>query len=196
MGYAGGEKKNPTYYRMGDHTETLQVDYDPEQISYQELLEVFWNSHNPTRRSWSRQYKPILFFHNEEQEQLARKTRDLLENQLNRKVHPEIQWAGIPLPLLLPPNQLNRKVHTEIQSLTSFYLAENYHQKYYLQGVPDLNNELRAYYPEFTAFLNSTAAARINGYVGGYGSLASLEEEIDSFALPPSASERLKRNVR
>ena len=45
--YTGGTRKNPTYHDLGDHTESLQVDYDPARISYARLLEVFWDSHNP-----------------------------------------------------------------------------------------------------------------------------------------------------
>lgn len=66
VGYAGGSKENPTYYSLGDHSETIQIDYDPTQISYGQLLEVFWNSHNPTYEPWSRQYMSIIFYHSED----------------------------------------------------------------------------------------------------------------------------------
>ena len=71
VGYTGGRKLNPTYYSLGDHTESFQVDYDPTQISYQQLLDIFWDSHNPTRGAWSRQYRAAIFVHNEAQTQLA-----------------------------------------------------------------------------------------------------------------------------
>ena len=172
VGYAGGEKKNPTYQDLGDHTEAIQIDYDPTRVSYEELLEVFWDSHNPTSRPWSRQYMSIIFFHDEGQEQLARDSKALREEKVGGKIY------------------------TEITALSPFYLAEDYHQKYYLQGVPELKRELREYYPDLEAFVNSTAAARINGYVGGYGNLASLEEELESFALSGTAEERLRQRVR
>ena len=76
VGYAGGTMKNPTYHNLGDHTETIQIDYDPTQISYEELLDVFWDSHNPTSRPWSRQYMSIVFYHDEEQKRSAIETRD------------------------------------------------------------------------------------------------------------------------
>ena len=63
VGYAGGTTNNPTYRALGDHAETIQVDYDPTQISYEELLEAFWTSHSPTSRPWSRQYASIIFYH-------------------------------------------------------------------------------------------------------------------------------------
>ena len=85
VGYAGGEKKNPTYHSLGDHTETIQIDYDPKQISYAKLLEVFWRSHDPLSRSCSRQHKAAVFYHNEEQKRLATETRDRLATGLNGK---------------------------------------------------------------------------------------------------------------
>ena len=55
VGYAGGDKVNPTYKMIGDHTETIEIDYDPEVISYTELLEIFFASHDPYRAAYSRQ---------------------------------------------------------------------------------------------------------------------------------------------
>ena len=90
-----GTKENPTYYSLGNHTETLQVDYDPTRTSFEALLEIFWNSHNPTRRPWSQQYKSALFYHNDEQKELATKTKERLAASkkgkfFGRKVFTEI----------------------------------------------------------------------------------------------------------
>ncbi|MDZ7761250.1 MAG: peptide-methionine (S)-S-oxide reductase [Desulfovermiculus sp.] len=63
VGYSGGKKPNPTYHDLGDHTETLQVDYDPEAVSYPKLLEVFWESHSPEQSALSRQYMAAVFYH-------------------------------------------------------------------------------------------------------------------------------------
>ena len=71
VGYAGGSKPNPTYRDLGDHSETVQIDYDPSKISYQELLAIFWDTHNPGSRPYSRQYASIVFPHDAEQENLA-----------------------------------------------------------------------------------------------------------------------------
>ena len=107
VGYAGGAKANPTYYALGDHAETIQIDYDPTRISYEELLNVFWESHNPTSPSWSRQYMSAIFYHNEEQQRLAQDTKARQEAKLGTKIY------------------------TEIVPYTQFYLAEDYHQKYH-----------------------------------------------------------------
>ena len=167
VGYAGGSKDNPTYYSLGDHTETVQIEYDPDQISYQELLEVFWNSHNAATPPYSVQYKSIIFYHDGEQKRLA----------LESKAREE--------------EKRNANIYTEIVPYSKFYLAEDYHQKYYLHNVPDLNKELTAIYPDINDFINSTAVARVNGYVGGNGDIEILRQEIDSYGLSPAAKQRL-----
>jgi len=167
VGYAGGSTDNPTYYNLGDHTETIQIEYNPDHISYQELLDVFWNSHNAARPSFSVQYKSIIFYHDEEQKRLALESKARLEEKRNETIL------------------------TEIVPYARFYLAEDYHQKYYLSNVPDLNKELTAIYPSGNDFVNSTAVARVNGYVGGNGDIEILGQEIDSYGLSPAAEQRL-----
>ncbi|MGO9568674.1 MAG: peptide-methionine (S)-S-oxide reductase MsrA [Desulfomonilaceae bacterium] len=172
MGYSGGEKKNPTYHDLGDHSESIQIDYDPTQISYEKLLEIFWASHSPTQRSWSRQYKAAVFYHNEEQKRLAMETRD---REAVRR---------------------NSPIATEILSATTFYRAEGYHQKYRLRQDRELMKEFNATYPSEADFVNSTAAARVNGYLDGYGTLESLGEELEGLGLSPGASKRLTETVK
>jgi peptide-methionine (S)-S-oxide reductase len=67
--------------------------------------------------------------------------------------------------------------------LEPFYLAEDYHQKYSLRSTPALEGEFRAIYPDLNDFVNSTAVARVNGFLGGYGSWDVLQAEIDSYGL-------------
>lgn len=167
MGYAGGSKANPTYHDLGDHSETIQVDYDPAQISYQVLLDVFWSSHSPTARSFSRQYASLIFYHNPEQKRLA-------EASLARET-----------------SESGRPIYTEIVPFTGFTLAETYHQKYRLQQVPALLREFRAVYPQDDDWIESTAAARVNGYLAGYGTLAALQASMEDLDLPPEARLRL-----
>ena len=171
VGYAGGSKDNPTYRNLGDHSETIQVEYDPTQISYQELLDIFWSSHSPTARPWSRQYASIIFYHNEDQKRLAEASMDR-----------EAENRG-------------KSIYTEIMPFVHFYLAETYHQKYRLQQVPALLSEYRAIYPQDEDFINSTATARVNGYVGGYGTLAALQAEIEDLGLSQRAQQELLDRV-
>ncbi|MEJ2315296.1 MAG: peptide-methionine (S)-S-oxide reductase [Nitrospirota bacterium] len=83
MGYAGGRKGNPTYHSLGDHSEAIQIDYDPEKVSYEELLRVFWGGHDPGSQSWSRQYRNILFYHDPKQKELALKSRERLDTRFS-----------------------------------------------------------------------------------------------------------------
>jgi len=167
VGYAGGTSDNPTYHNLDSHTESVQIDYDPTKITYQELLDVFWHSHYPTSPSISQQYKSIVFYHNEEQKELA------LASKQNQE------------------NKLGRKIYTEIIPYSAFYLAEDYHQKYYLRQVPELMADFNAIYPDNNDFINSTAAARINGYVGGHGTAETFEKELASYGLSPSGNKTL-----
>jgi peptide-methionine (S)-S-oxide reductase len=167
VGYAGGTKPDPTYRDLGGHSEAIQIDYDPTVISYQELLDIFWSSHSPTARPWSQQYASIIFYHNQEQKELAEESRDR-------------EAAGLEDP-----------IYTEIVPFDRFTLAETYHQKYRLQQDRDLKREFRALYPQDEDFINSTAAARVNGYVGGYGTLAALEAALDELGLSQEARQKL-----
>ncbi|MDW7673450.1 MAG: peptide-methionine (S)-S-oxide reductase [Bacillota bacterium] len=172
VGYAGGVKVNPTYRSLGDHTETFQVDYDPATVSYQELLKVFWEEHNPTTPAWSKQYMAIVFTHNEEQNRLAYESKEAEE--VNRK----------------------NKIYTEIRNASRFFLAEDYHQKYYLQKVIKLMNEYRTIYPSFSDLISSRAVARANGYVAGYGDAAMLASDSDKLGLSPHGVKILSRFVK
>ncbi len=167
MGYAGGSTVDPTYRSIGDHSETIQIDYDSSVISYAELLDVFWSSHSPTSRPWSRQYASIIFYRNEEQQRLAIETKE--QQQTNR----------------------GSQIYTEIQPFTGFTLAEDYHQKYRLGQAPKVLAALRAIYPDRDNLVNATLVARANGYVGGYGTFAELEAQIESLDLQPAAEQEL-----
>ena len=167
VGYAGGQKKDPTYRSIGDHSETIQIDYDPTRVSYKQLLAVFWHSHNPTQRAWSRQYMSAIFFHNDQQRELALETRDFEEKQRNQKIR------------------------TEILPFSNFYLAEDYHQKYELRRHRDLMREFKAMYPRDIDFVNSTAAARVNGYMGGNGTSEEMNATLQQLGLSDGAQEQL-----
>jgi peptide-methionine (S)-S-oxide reductase len=89
----------------------------------------------------------------------------------------------------------NRKVYVEIMEIGTFYPAEDYHQKYFLQHNPELLREFRAY-STIQDFVESTAATRVNGYIAGCGSLAELQEEIDTYGLSAEAKELLLSMVQ
>ncbi len=171
VGYTGGSGKDPTYHHLGDHTETVQVDFDAALISFLDLLEIFWSSHDATRGAWSRQYMSAIFYHDKEQGRLARELKGRRDERAKRKLQ------------------------TEIVPATEFYLAEEYHQKYTLQGDRFLMREFWNIYPNFADFVDSTSAAKVNGYLYGCRSLVDLRTELGSFGLSPEGNARLFERV-
>jgi peptide-methionine (S)-S-oxide reductase len=167
VGYAGGTTKNPSYQNLGDHSESVQIDFDPTRISYKELLDIFWKSHEPTSGSWSRQYRAAIFYHNELQRKDAMETRAHLSSETNGRIA------------------------TAIEPYSGFHIAEDYHQKHSLRSYPEIMKEFEAIYLDLKSLINSTAVARVNGYLGGYGLCDSLKEEIESFGLSQKAKETL-----
>ena len=114
-GYAGGQLDNPTYEDVCSHTtghaEVVEVTYDPEQVSYEQLLDVFWRKHDPTqlnRQGWDigDQYRSVVFFHDEEQRGAAERSK--ASEQTNYR----------------------KPIVTLIEPAPTFYEAEDYHQQY------------------------------------------------------------------
>ncbi|HAG21850.1 MAG TPA: methionine sulfoxide reductase [Synergistaceae bacterium] len=147
--------------------------FDPSIISYRRLLDVFWSNHDPFSRSFSRQYRTVLFYHDETQHNLAKETLRKLENGNDRKVETSIEPAGL------------------------FYPAEAYHQKYFLQNDRGILEEIRTFYPDFQELLASTSAARVNGFLGGYGTEEEVQRVLPLLGLSEAAQDKiLKRVVR
>ena len=80
------------YTYSGDHTETVEIKYDPKQTSYQEMLKLFWINHDPTRCA-SRQYMSAIFYHNEEQKRLAEESKEEAQKKLTKKIVTKITQA-------------------------------------------------------------------------------------------------------
>ncbi len=121
-GYMGGSKDNPTYREVctdtTGHAEVVQVTYDPEKVSYEELLDVFWHLHDPTQVNrqgpdFGTQYRTVIFYHDEAQQAAAEKSRAALqESEKFRKVFGD------------------KKIATQIMEAETFWKAEEYHQDY------------------------------------------------------------------
>lgn len=118
VGYTGGQLPNPTYEEVctdrTGHAEAVEVEYNPEEISFEELVNVFWNNHNPTTLNKQGpdvgiQYRSAIFYHSEEQRQIAEKSKQDLDSS----------------------NQYENPIVTEILPAPIFYNAEEYHQKYF-----------------------------------------------------------------
>lgn len=108
-----------------------------------------------------------IFYHDEQQQQLAQDSKARQEAKLGAKIY------------------------TEIVAYTQFYLAEDYHQKYVLQNQPEFMREFKVMYPEMNDFINSTAVARVNGYLAGGGSAEMLREEVEQLGLSPGLQQKL-----
>lgn len=162
---------NPTYRSLGDHTETIQIDFDPAVVSYEDLLEVFWASHRPTREPWSVQYRSAIFHHDARQERLANESRD--------------REAA----------RLGETVHTAIEPLGTFHRAEDYHQKYRLRHSAAME-VFEALHPDARAFTDSTAAARANAFLDGHLDREELAAELERLELPEDARARLLEALR
>ncbi|RUT31858.1 peptide-methionine (S)-S-oxide reductase [Paenibacillus zeisoli] len=158
-GYAGGTTAQPSYRDMGDHSEMVQLDFDPEILSFEEVLRIFWNNHNPVNINdyKGRQYRSMVLYHNVQQRGQAEQV--IRERERAGKVKPE----------------------TEISPFTAFYPAEERHQKYYLHRYPDAVEKLSSIYPSHQELVNSTLAARLNGLAKGYVNLAQIKQEISGW---------------
>jgi len=171
VGYAGGRTPNPTYHDIGDHTESVQVDYDPAVLSYGRVLDLIWASHNPCLGTGIRQYQHVIYYETEAQRKAIEASRDRIEETLGKPVK------------------------TQILPLTSFTPAEDYHQKYELRCTEGLIEEFRAIFPNPKDLRDSTAAARVNGYVAGRGTRAQLEAEAPRLGLSDEGLNRLRIHV-
>jgi len=167
VGYTGGKEPDPTYRRMRDHTEAIQITYDPERISYETLLAVFWSAHSPTSAPWSTQYRSAIWPHDAEQRAAAEASHTA-----------EAVRRG-------------KMVYTAIEDPGAFTPAEDYHQKYRLRHDDLLSAEVKAMFPDAAAFARSTTAARLNGYLGGHGTPGDLDE----LGLSPEAQVHLKQRL-
>ncbi|MEC7934999.1 MAG: peptide-methionine (S)-S-oxide reductase MsrA [Candidatus Neomarinimicrobiota bacterium] len=128
-GYSGGHKNNPTYKEictgMTGHAEVAQITFDPKVITFDDLLNMFWKSHDPTTRNRQgndigTQYRSAIFYHNNEQKTIAEKSKKKVDNS----------------------NIFSNPIVTEITKLEKFWVAEDYHNNYY-------NNNMNQPYCKF-----------------------------------------------
>ncbi|MEO6865271.1 MAG: peptide-methionine (S)-S-oxide reductase MsrA [Gemmatimonadaceae bacterium] len=116
-GYEGGTKLNPTYEEVCSHAtghaEVVEVDFDPDIVGYNALLDVFWNNHDPTTLNRQgpdvgAQYRSVIFYRDEEQKELAERSKQIMEQS----------------------GRFKRPIVTQIVPASTFYVAEDYHQQY------------------------------------------------------------------
>lgn len=123
-GYAGGVVENPTYEQVCSgktgHAEAIQIEFDPAQIPFEKILDIFWHTHNPTTLNQQgndigTQYRSVIFYHDEQQKRIAEESK---ENLAKEKVYPD-------------------PIVTKIEPFTNFYVAEDYHKNYFDRNSGD-----------------------------------------------------------
>jgi peptide-methionine (S)-S-oxide reductase len=171
VGYAGGTTTAPTYHSLADHAEAIDLVFDKEVITFEQLLDLFWSRRTPTRAP-SSQYRSALFCHDEAQLAIARASAEKQRTQLGHAIH------------------------TELTVGKYFYSAEDYHQKWRLRRHASLLRDLQRNYETEAALLASTAAAKLNAYVAGNGTAEQLDRDMDRLGLSDSGRRQLASLAR
>ncbi|MCU4926716.1 peptide-methionine (S)-S-oxide reductase [Halobacteria archaeon AArc-dxtr1] len=143
VGYAGGTKSDPSYQTLGDHTEVVQIEYNPDQLSFDDLLARAFAEHTPYRQAKKRQYQHLIFTEMADQ-------------------HDQLQ-------VFLDESDLDRdRIATRFESLDRFYPAEPYHQKFNLRGKRWITDVFSKAGYDDAAIRESSAAAKLNAHAAGH----------------------------
>jgi len=142
VGYAGGSKPDPTYRSLGDHTEVVQVEFDPERLSYRDLVEMAFRAHDPRDQARKRQYQNLVLTESHAQHETVLAYLD--EGDFPRD-----------------------RIETRIEGLGAFYPAEDYHQKFNLRSHAAMFGQFEEAGYDDTDIRESPAAAKLNAHVTG-----------------------------
>jgi len=143
VGYAGGTKPDPSYHSLGDHTEVLQVDFDPDVVTYRDLLKDIFRQHDPRTQPSKTQYQNVVF------------------------ASTDTQRAAIEA-VLSAIGETPESIETRIEQLSRFYPAEDYHQKYRLRSESSFLSAFEEAGYADEEIRDSPIAAKLNGYVAGH----------------------------
>lgn len=171
VGYAGGSSINPSYTNLGLHTEVIEIDYDPEIISYSQLIDEFFNAHNETLRPYDQRVKSLIFYRDDEELEIAK----VKLNDARMAIDDE------------------ENVYTELKEFSVFYIAEEKNQNRSLKTEISLYEEIRAKYGSDEKVLLSVLASKLNGVVYGYGSVEEAENLLSKSALSEEAINRIRQ---
>jgi len=141
VGYAGGATDAPTYHDIGDHSEAVQVDYDPERLSFGDVVDVAIENHSVRTQPRDRQYQHVICYESAEQ-------RAVVEDRLDALTVDHVR--------------------TRVEPLDAFHPAETYHQKYHLRSKRAIRSAFEDAGYDATAIRESPAAAKLNAEAGGY----------------------------
>ncbi|WP_336825214.1 peptide-methionine (S)-S-oxide reductase [Sporosarcina sp. USHLN248] len=173
VGYAGGTTISPTYRNLGDHTETVEIDFDPDILSYEDVLRHFWRNHYPNRDEYKgRQYLSLLRYRSADQLKAIEHVKKEMEYEIGESIE------------------------TDIAPFSNFTLAEERHQKYYVKRYPKALEQLQPLFPNPSMLVNSTFAARLNGFVKGFRSKESILTEIEEWKIDVAGKQALMELFR
>jgi peptide-methionine (S)-S-oxide reductase len=170
VGYCGGTTPAPTYHNLGDHSETVEIDYDPSRISYRDLLDVFFQSHTPTYPAYSAQYRSAVFYRTPEEREEAEEAIEAASSAVGR-------------------------LYTAVEPFRIFHSAEDYHQKHTLRRYADLTKEFRHLLLSERDFVDSTAVTRVNGWLSGCATAEQLDRELALTGLSERAQEAVRERA-
>jgi len=161
VGYCGGKSTNPSYYDLGGHTETIEMEFDPSKISLEDLLDIFWDCHSPIYNSSDTQYMSAIFYHDPKQKSIAEKS--MAERS----------------------KKIGRSLFTKILPCNKFTLAEDYHQKFYLRQVDNFMELLSLNTDK--ELIDSPVATKLNAYISGRGNYTEIQKYVQSVDIPESS---------
>jgi peptide-methionine (S)-S-oxide reductase len=159
VGYTGGSTDAPEYHNLADHKEAIQIDFDPDVFLFEKLAGLFCRRHGPGAKGRKQQYRWAFWYHNDQQAEIIRSAQQCVSKETNASI--EMYVAPV----------------------ASFHRAEDRHQKHRLQHSL-LMPYFRTMYPHFHDFVDSTAAARVNGLVSCKADMTLLTEEIFDYGIP------------
>ncbi len=173
MGYSGGKSPNPSYKVVDFHSEVVEIDYDPQIISYGELIDIFFEAHNETLRPYDQRVKSLIFYRNQDEHEIAKAKL----NQI-RLTTPE-----------------DESVFTELKAFEIFYLAEEEHQNRSLKLEVSLYDELTQIFETDERILLSVLASKLNGYIYGYGTEENAERLLEMSGLSQTSKDRVREVI-
>lgn len=174
----------------GDHVECVTIHFDPSEISYKQILQIFWNNHSFTTRV-KRRYTSLILYHSDVQKTIARKSMEKESIKCTpQQIITNISRAGP----FYPAEEWDKNLHKIFWTI--FFLFSQYifshHQKFRLQANKDfvktlqLNSEL---------LLTSYVAAKLNGFLGGYGGIEEFEKQVEYFGLTSSQENIIREHL-
>lgn len=166
VGYAGGTTDNPTYKNIGNHAETLKVLYNPEIVSYEELVNYYIEITEVNNRPISGQYRYIIFYDNETQKE------HIKEVEAKQREAEEIYF--------------------DVKELDKFFVAEDYHQKYQVRSNEKLYNKLMEIFKNEQSFIDSHIATKLNSFRSGFINNQEINQIIDDSYLSPIYPDKIK----